>query len=162
KVELDLLRESGEPYKILDGDKLRALEPSLSIGVADGFSKATFCDQDACGDARLYALEAVRVAKERGVDFRWETRVRETILEGDRVVGVVTESGTLPCDACVIATGYSSRALMRPLGYDLQIHPVSGYSLTYDGVQGTRPLHGGVFISDKIAWAPFTTGRLRF
>src|SRR5690606_21089563 len=62
----------------------------------------------------------------------------------------------------VIATGYSSRALMRPLGYDLQIHPVSGYSLTYDGVQGTRPLHGGVSISDKIAWAPFTTGRLRF
>ncbi|WP_158618417.1 FAD-dependent oxidoreductase [Candidimonas sp. SYP-B2681] len=162
EAELDLLREAGEPFEVLRGNALRALDPSLNGANADSFHGGTYCPLDACGDARLYALEAARIAGERSAQFRWETRVGEILMQEGRVVGISTESGVLPCDACVVATGYASKELLRPLKYKLQIHPVSGYSLTYHGIQGARPVHGGVSISDKIAWAPFGEGRMRF
>ncbi len=162
KTELDLLREAGEPFEVLRGDALRALEPSLNGTDAHGFHEGTYCPLDACGDARLYALEAVRIAKECGAQFRWETRAGEIIMREGRVVGVGTEYGVLPSDACVVATGYASRKLLHPVGCELQIHPVSGYSLTYHGIEGPRPARGGVSISDKIAWAPLGAGRMRF
>lgn len=162
KTELKLLEEAGEPFRILRGDALLAMEPALTSTGAHAFDKGTYCERDAYGDARQYALEGVRVAQRRGVDFRWNTAALEIVAENGRITGVATGSGMMPSDACVVTSGYASKRLLAPLGYDLMIHPVSGYSLTYEGVRGARPRHGGVSISDKIAWAPFGEDRIRF
>lgn len=162
ELELKLLKDAGEPYRILRGYALHTMEPSLDASAASPFDKGTYCEMDAYGDARQYALEGVRFAKQRGVDFRWNTTAREIITKNACVVGVATDDGFIGSDACIVSGGYASRRLLAPLGYDLMIHPVSGYSLTYENVQGTRPQHGGVSISDKIAWAPFGDDRIRF
>jgi D-amino-acid dehydrogenase len=47
-------------------------------------------------------------------------------------VGVVTDRGTLDADAYVVALGSEAPRMLRPLGIDLPIYPVKGYSLTIE------------------------------
>jgi D-amino-acid dehydrogenase len=49
---------------------------------------------------------------------------------GGRVTGVACGSEVLQADAYVAAMGSFTPALLRPLGLDLPIYPVKGYSLT--------------------------------
>ncbi len=54
--------------------------------------------------------------------------------EGGRITGAVTASGeVLNADAYVAAMGSYTPAMLRPLGLDLPVYPVKGYSLTLPG-----------------------------
>ena len=46
------------------------------------------------------------------------------------MTGVRTDRGVLTADAYVLALGCQSPLLARPLGVDLPIYPIKGYSLT--------------------------------
>jgi D-amino-acid dehydrogenase len=160
--ELKLLQDAGEPFHILHGDALRAKEPALQRTENHVFETGTYCEKDAYGDARLYAQESIRLAQQSGVNVLWNTSVKEIMVQQDRVTGVSTNNGFIPSEGCIITSGQGSVSLLNALGYDLFIQPISGYSLTYQGVQGERPQHAGVSIADKIAWAPFGQDRIRF
>lgn len=161
-AELELLEEADEVFQILDRTALRGLEPALSRSECDRFETGMYCPMDAYGDARLYATEAARQAELRGVVFKWNTHVEKLLVRGAQFTGVVAAGESESFDACVVAAGIDAKTLLRPLGYDLMIHPVSGYSLSYQGIRGSRPHHGGVSLSDKIAWSPFGEDRMRF
>jgi D-amino-acid dehydrogenase len=49
---------------------------------------------------------------------------------GDAVTGVRTDQGMLTADAYVLSLGCQSPFLTRPLGIDLPIYPIKGYSMT--------------------------------
>ena len=47
-----------------------------------------------------------------------------------RVVAVQSRDGDIGADAVVLATGIGTRALLSPLGHDVPLYPLKGYSLT--------------------------------
>ncbi|KAG0731584.1 hypothetical protein G6F23_015163 [Rhizopus arrhizus] len=50
--------------------------------------------------------------------------------EGRRIVAVNTREGDIGADAVVLATGIGTRALLKPLGQDVPLYPLKGYSLS--------------------------------
>jgi D-amino-acid dehydrogenase len=70
------------------------------------------------------------------VDFRFNARVEALLTNGGAVTGVKLagpDSGTaqaMHADRVVVALGSHSRQMLQPLGLDLPVYPVKGYSLT--------------------------------
>jgi D-amino-acid dehydrogenase len=70
------------------------------------------------------------MAEQAGVEFMFNTDVEALLTEGTKVVGVKTSLGTLSADHFVVALGSYSKALLNPIGIDIPVYPVKGYSLT--------------------------------
>ena len=51
---------------------------------------------------------------------------------GDRVAGVITDQGRLEADRYLVALGCAGSGLLRPLGLELPVYPVKGYSVTLE------------------------------
>jgi D-amino-acid dehydrogenase len=66
------------------------------------------------------------------VVFKFNTSVKRLRLEGARIAGIITDQGPLDADSYVVALGSAAARLLRPLGIDLPIYPVKGYSVTID------------------------------
>ncbi|MER6528663.1 FAD-dependent oxidoreductase [Streptomyces sp. NPDC001508] len=87
------------------------------------------------------------------------------IVEHERVVRlassgrgrwtVVTADGrAIPCDQVVVAAGYPSRALLRPLGVTVPLEAAKGTSMTARG-EGTVPSHPLKLYENMVACSPF-------
>ena len=94
------------------------------------------------GDACRFAQTVAERAGKTGARLLFDTEVRRIECAGGRFSSVTTDRETLPADACVVAAGCSSPALLKPLGLKLPIYPVKGYSLTVnlDGAEGAPRL----------------------
>jgi D-amino-acid dehydrogenase len=53
----------------------------------------------------------------------------------NKVIGVVTNNGTILCDKVVVAAGYTSKNIIDLLGIRLPLLPVQGYSFTIDNTK---------------------------
>ncbi|MCC5859411.1 MAG: D-amino acid dehydrogenase [Ectothiorhodospiraceae bacterium] len=122
----------GVRYSVLDARRTVALEPALA-DVEHALCGGIFYPDDESGDARLFTLRLAELCRERGVDFRMNTRVQRLVRRGGRVHGLETDVGLIQADAYVLAAGSDSTPLARPLGLKLPIYPVKGYSVTVDG-----------------------------
>jgi len=56
--------------------------------------------------------------------------VRALRRNGGRIAAVQTDADEIGADAVVLATGIGTRALLRPLGGDVPLYPLKGYSLS--------------------------------
>ncbi|EPY01806.1 D-amino acid dehydrogenase [Magnetospirillum fulvum] len=106
-----------------------AVEPALA-NVAPELAGGIYTPGDESGDAHLFTQALADLAAARGARFRWNVAVQGLVRDGNRIDGIVTDSGTVRADAYVLATGCVSPALVRPLGLRLPIIPAKGYSLT--------------------------------
>ena len=70
------------------------------------------------------------MAEAIGVRFVKDTRIEKIAAEGDRVTSILTGSGPMTADAYVMALGSFSPLLLRPLGIDIPVYPIKGYSIT--------------------------------
>ena len=133
--DIAVLQQAGVPYELLDRSGLARAEPGLAHAV-DRLSGGLRLPGDETGDCERFTRELARRAQARGVTMRLSTEVERWILEGDEVVGVMLRSAgagpaePLRADLIVVAAGVFSRKLMRPLGVNLPVYPVKGYSLT--------------------------------
>lgn len=159
--DAELLHAANEPFEQLDADQMDRCEPMLAHS-AIRFAKGIFCRNDGTGDAARYARAALAAFQQLGGVARLGERVQQVLVHNGQAVGVRTDRGEQRAQAVVIATGLHSRELLRPLGMDLPIHPVSGYSITYENVAGALPTRGAVSIPHKIAWASFAARSVRF
>jgi D-amino-acid dehydrogenase len=120
----------GVPYAVLDTAGCIAAEPALAR-VSGTFVGGLRLPGDETGDAHLFTQRLAALCEAQGVSFRYGTTVAGLRHEGGAVTGVVTGSGAvLSADAYVAAMGSYTPALLRPLGIDLPVYPVKGYSLT--------------------------------
>ncbi|WP_298965796.1 D-amino acid dehydrogenase [uncultured Methylobacterium sp.] len=124
----------GVPYEVLDAAGCVAAEPALAR-VRDGIAGGLRLPGDETGDAHLFTTALAAICEGLGVDFRYGVAVaglrHEGGREGGKVTGAVTASGeVLTADAYVAAMGSYTPAMLRPLGLDLPVYPVKGYSLT--------------------------------
>ena len=127
--DITVLREYGVRFELLDRNGCIRAEPALG-GAPASFVGGLLLPDDETGDCHLFTQRLMTMAQEAGVRFIANTRIESVTTEGDRVTAVVTDSGTITADAYVMALGSFSPLLLRPIGIDIPVYPVKGYSIT--------------------------------
>ncbi|HET6718215.1 MAG TPA: D-amino acid dehydrogenase [Rhodocyclaceae bacterium] len=127
-----VLDECGVPYELLDRDGVARVEPGLAHA-RDRLIGGLRLPNDETGDCHLFTQALAEKARQLGVQFRFGKAVSRLSVAGGRVNGVVLageQEEVLSADRYVLAFGSYSRELLQPLGLDLPVYPVKGYSLT--------------------------------
>lgn len=129
----DLLNELGIASRLLTPEQVRAAEPGMT-GDGPLFGAISY-DTDGTGDSHLFSRELAKVCGHLGASFRYEVEVQRLIADDTRVQALQlrTNGGdldTLEADAFVICAGCWSPQLVRPLGLELPMYPIKGYSIT--------------------------------
>ena len=127
--DITVLGEYGVRFELLDRNGCIRAEPALG-GAPASFVGGLLLPDDETGDCHLFTQRLMTMAQEAGVRFIANTRIESVTTEGDRVTAVVTDSGTMTADAYVMALGSFSPLLLRPIGIDIPVYPVKGYSIT--------------------------------
>lgn len=127
--DIDVLKQYGVPYEVLDRAGCVRYEPGLA-GVQHLFVGGLRLPDDETGDCHLFTQRLERIAAGLGVNFVYDTTIKSVDVAGGRVAQVTTDKGVYAADTYVMALGSFSPLLLRPLGIDAPVYPVKGYSLT--------------------------------
>ena len=122
-----LTSELGVRHEILDVPATIALEPALT-GVHKALVGAIYYPDDESGDACLFTRRLGELAARQGVCFELRTEVRHIELRDGSIHRLLTSRGERQADYYVLAAGADAPLLAKPLGIDLPIRPVKGYS----------------------------------
>lgn len=129
----ELMSEYGCVRRVMDVDGCVELEPALA-GSRDALVGGIYSPDDESGDAYKFTVALADICKTQfKVDFRYQTRVRRLMVSEDRIMGVVTDGGTLMSadyDLFVLALGSYTPLILRPLKIKLPVYPAKGYSVT--------------------------------
>jgi D-hydroxyproline dehydrogenase subunit beta len=68
-------------------------------------------------------------ARREGVELRLGCEAKRIIIQGDRVTGLATDDGVLPCERVVLATGPWLRLLLHSVGVELPVTASRGWLL---------------------------------
>lgn len=128
---LDYQRSLGCEQDALDADQCVQLEPALAQMRQQIVGGIHTPSEDA-GDCYRFciALEARMRAGSPPVTFLMNSDIRRILRWRDHIIGIETSAGVLEADRYVLALGTQSPELVRPLGLDLPIYPLKGYSLS--------------------------------
>nr|HPQ97327.1 FAD-dependent oxidoreductase [Thiolinea sp.] len=85
---------------------------------------------DETGDCLKFTQQLADIAAGMGVEFRYGVDIQGLEQNQGRITGVKTGSGPVQGDRYLMALGSYSTALLRPLGIDIPVYPVKGYSIT--------------------------------
>ena len=127
--DVEVLRQYGVPFEVLDRAGFCAVEPALKL-TQEKFVGALRLPNDETGDCFKFSQRLAELAAGLGVQFRWNTRVRSLQVVGGAIDGVLTDGGLLQADRVVLALGSHTPLLLRPVGIDIPVYPVKGYSIT--------------------------------
>jgi D-amino-acid dehydrogenase len=127
--DIDVLKQYGVPYEVLDRDGCIAAEPALA-GVREKFVGGMRLPQDETGDCHMFTEALAAEAAKLGVQFRFNTGIERLETDGAKITGVITSAGTLQADVYVAALGSWTPRLLKPLGVYVPVYPVKGYSIT--------------------------------
>jgi D-amino-acid dehydrogenase len=127
--DVAVLAELGIPHELLDVEGCIRAEPALAR-VREKFVGGLRLPGDETGDCFKFTNALRLLAEEIGATFQYGTEIKGLATEGDRVTGVMTSAGMLTADAYILSLGSYSPLLLKPLGIDLPVYPVKGYSLT--------------------------------
>lgn len=128
--DVEVLQACGVPFELLDRAGVIRTEPGLA------HASASFCGglrlpNDETGDCHQFTSQLASKATELGVKFLYGQSVRHLQHDGQRLQGItLADQTTLRADRYVLAAGSYSRDLLLPLGLDIPVYPVKGYSLT--------------------------------
>ena len=124
-----ILDRYGVAYQRLDRAGCIAHEPALAR-VADKFVGGLRLPGDETGDCYKFTQRIAALAAERGAELRFGVEIESLQGDGKRITGVMTRQGPMQADAYLVALGSHSPRLLSPLGLEVSIYPVKGYSIT--------------------------------
>jgi len=127
--DVEILREYGVPFEVLDRDGLCRVEPALAH-TREKFVGALRLPNDETGDCFKFTQRLAALAAQHGASFRFGTTLNGFTVENGRISAVRSSIGPVEADAFVCALGSYSPLLLKPLGIDLPVCPVKGYSIT--------------------------------
>ncbi|NNH26673.1 D-amino acid dehydrogenase [Acinetobacter terrestris] len=127
--DIQVLKECGVDYELLLKEDLTKVEPALAFA-QDKLVGGLHLPNDETGDCYLFTNALANLAKDMGVDFKFNQSVEKLVVEGNEIKGVVVDGKVLTADRYVLAFGSYSRDFLKPLNLDLPVYPVKGYSLT--------------------------------
>ena len=127
--DIEVLRQDGVPFEVLDRDGCVAAEPGLAAS-ADKIMGGLRLPGDETGDCFKFTNRLAEMAAAAGVKFRWGVSITRIHAEMGRVAFVETSEGRVHADSFVLAMGSYSPMLAAPLGIKLPVYPLKGYSIT--------------------------------
>ncbi|CBL46608.1 D-amino acid dehydrogenase 1 small subunit [gamma proteobacterium HdN1] len=123
----------GVPYRMLTPRQIGEVEPALARH-SRKLAGALHLPSDETGDCQLFTRALAKMAQVLGVEFRFGAhvdRLATAKVNGKPAVqGAWVNGELIHADACVVALGSYSAPLLRPLGFELPVYPLKGYSLT--------------------------------
>ena len=133
--DVAVLQDCGVPFELLDAAGVSRAEPALGM-VRVPISGGLRLPNDETGDCHLFTRQLAERACALGMKLRLSCTVQSLMLDGHRVTGLQLRDVAglagerLQADVVVLAAGSYSRDLLLPLGLDIPVYPVKGYSLT--------------------------------
>lgn len=127
--DMKLLTDYGTRFQLLDVADCIQKEPGLAL-VKDKIVAGLHLPDDETGDCYQFCQQLTELAIKAGVEFKFNVQVNKILTENDKITSVDTSIGKLKADAYVVALGSYSANLLHPLGINLPVYPVKGYSLT--------------------------------
>jgi D-amino-acid dehydrogenase len=127
--DVEILKEYGVPFEVLDRAGFCRVEPALAH-TQQKFAGALRLPNDETGDCFKFTQKIAELAQGHGAEFRFGTSIDGLPVEGGRIAGVRTGNGEIRADAYVCALGSHSTRTLKPIGIDLPVYPVKGYSIT--------------------------------
>ena len=129
----ELLNELGIPSRLLTPEQVRDAEPGM-VGNGPLYGALSY-DTDGTGDCHKFSRELAKVCEAKGIVVRYNVEAEKLIADDQRVSAISVRNSdgvmeALEVDAVVISAGCWSNHLVQPLGLELPIYPVKGYSLT--------------------------------
>ena len=125
---LAVLRELGVPFHEISADEARQIEPALHPQTP--LAGAIHLPQDEVGNCRQFALILRDAAEGLGARFMFNTPVVRVDQAQAATLYIADDPTPHRFDAIVVCAGVQSAALLRPLGIDLPLRPVYGYSIS--------------------------------
>ena len=127
--DIAVLKDYGVAYELLEQDGCVGAEPGLAA-TRDRFVGGLRLPGDETGDCHLFTRALADRLPAMGVEILYDTSIEALETEGGRIAGVRTDRGTIRGDAYLVALASFSPGLLRPLGLQVPIYPVKGYSVT--------------------------------
>ncbi|EKS30118.1 D-amino acid dehydrogenase [Afipia felis] len=127
--DIEVLRQYGVPYEVLDRAGCVNVEPGLARA-REPFVGGLRLPEDETGDCYMFTDGLAKIAAGLGVKTVYDTTIKSIEVAGGSVAQVTTDKGVFTADRYVVALGSFSPLLLRPLGIDIPVYPVKGYSLT--------------------------------
>ncbi len=153
----DLQRSLGLGAEWLPPRRCRALEP----GLTPSFNGGVHAPDEAAIDPRRMTAALLAALADSGVEVRSNANVAASLLVGDRLEGVRTDSGEeLRAAHTVLATGaWSGTEEWLPEGARPPVRPVKGQILELRSPDGEAPC-GRILASERVYLVPRPDGRL--
>jgi D-amino-acid dehydrogenase len=126
--DIEVLREAGVPYEVLNSAELSRAEPALA-DVRHKLVGGLRLPNDETGDCQLFTTRLAAMAKELGVRFEFGTSIDALDITGDQITSVRTSRGVMKADRYVLALGSYSRFLLGEQ-FKVPVYPLKGYSIT--------------------------------
>ena len=127
--DVEILKAYQVPFEVLDRDGYCNYEPALAL-VKEKFVGALRLPGDETGDCFKFTQAIAEMARQLGVEFRFNTAIEGLDAVGGQISKVRTSAGSLTADAYLVALGSYSPQMLQPLGLQLPVYPVKGYSIT--------------------------------
>jgi D-amino-acid dehydrogenase len=133
---LQVLRETGVPFKEITAEEARLVEPALNPD--NDFFGALHLPNDEVGNCREFTLLLKVESQKLGVKYEMNTTVASILSAKGAILNIASE-GTLQhtsreFDAAVMCAGVASaellKPLLKPLKRKLPLVPVYGYSIS--------------------------------
>ena len=125
---LQLLRDAGVQFALLDAAQVHRLEPGLNTETR--LNGAIQLPQDEVANCRQFALLLKNEAQRLGVQFRFNSTVTAVQSSGALSLLLQGEAMAQPFDAAVMCAGVASARLLQPLGLQIPLVAVHGYSIS--------------------------------
>lgn len=119
----------GLERQVVSRDEALQIEPKLD-SFAGSFSGAIYAPSDKVLDPRVYGAHLKSELLKAGADLRLGEAVRAIERNEAGIKKLVTDKGSIRCDAAVLCTGPDINSVLRPMGFRLPVYPMRGYSLT--------------------------------
>ncbi len=125
---LHALRELGVPCAELDGAGARLIEPALHPDTA--LFGAIHLPNAEVANCRQFVLMLKNATASLGAEFRFSTVIDRVHVSPSLALSVDGNPRPHQFDQVVVCAGVQSTSLLRPIGLNLALIPVYGYSLS--------------------------------
>ncbi len=150
---LDFQRSLGCEQTALSADECVELEPALAH-VHNEIAGGIYTRSEDTADCYRFCQGLATILRARGVGFALNTSVDELRRSASGHIEARSGGATLQADNIVVATGPGATRLLKPLGIDVPVYPLKGYSLTYHlGPQSIAPKISVTDFARKVVYA---------
>jgi heterotetrameric sarcosine oxidase gamma subunit len=120
RAGISMAKDFGIEAEEMDPRYVRTWWPAAEV---DDLVGATIFPNDATVNPGDAALAMAKGAKDRGATFVFGVTVTGFVKERGRVTGVITDRGTIECEAAVLTSGLWTSELARLAGASVSLYP---------------------------------------